>query len=132
MHSRMLGRASAALLITASTGCLGPFAPCRNDLGRFAVRVTVVDARSGDRPGTRATLTLSDGAYTETVPGPDPASGGSVVIPAAVERPGTYSVEVAAAGYQPWRRSDINVTRGGPCRRLRTADLTARLIRVEK
>jgi hypothetical protein len=125
--SRILRLSIVTLLLQGAAGCVGPFDNCGTDLGRFAVRITVLDAATGSAPATRPTLTVTDGPYVETVQGPEPGSMETVIMPAGTERPGVYRVEVTAAGYQPWIRDGIRVTRRGRCDHLGTADITARL-----
>ncbi len=74
------------------------------ELYAYGVSATVTDARTG-RTISGAVLTLTDGAYTETMQ-PFP-SGGYV---GAGERAGTYTLTTVADGYVSKTIEDIVVT----------------------
>lgn len=107
-------------------GCVGPFAPC-SEAGKFGLYVTVVDSTTGGPPTSRPTLIIVDGTFADTVVGLPPGERPVSVIPAAGERPGTYSLAVTAAGYRRWTRDGVRVREGGRCDDIQTVRLTARL-----
>lgn len=113
-------------ILALCAGCIGPFAPC-SGVGNFAVHVTVVDSTTGGPPNTRPMLIIVDGAFADTAFGPAPGERPVSVIPAAPERPGTYSLTVKADGYRPWTRDGVRVREGGRCDDIQTVRLTARL-----
>lgn len=88
----------------------------------FGISVTVLDG-SGAPAAEGAEGTLVDGTYEETlaVLGPSSMAG-------AVERPGTYDVAVAKAGYRTWSAQNITVT-AGECH-VTPVTLEANLVRV--
>jgi hypothetical protein len=53
------------------------------------------------------TIIATEGSYTETIN--PPAGAGSAGL--AHERPGTYRVEIQAAGYETWVRTNVKVVR---------------------
>ncbi|GLC25944.1 PEGA domain-containing protein [Roseisolibacter agri] len=96
-------------------------------IGVYAVSVTVLDAQTGQSPGT-ATLLVTDGAFRQE--GMAVTTDGRLTLVAAVEREGTYEVTVSAPGYRDWVQAGVTVTRGGHCNALRGVRLTARLTRA--
>ena len=113
-------------ILALCAGCIGPFAPCSN-VGNPAVLVTVVDSTTGGPPTSRPMLIIVDGSFTATAFGPAPGDRPVSVIPAAAERPGTYSLTVTADGYREWTRAGVRVREGGRCDDIQTVRLTARL-----
>jgi hypothetical protein len=92
------------------------------------VLVTVVDSTTGGPPSSRPTLIITEGAYADTAFGTAPGQMSPFpVIPAAPERPGTYSLTVTAAGYRQWTRDGVKVREGGRCDDIQTVRVTARL-----
>ena len=88
------------------TNCLPqqPGGTVCTDLYAYGVSVTVTDAGTG-QPVTNATLTLTDGAYTEVmqyIPTGDYVGAG--------ERAGTYTLTAGAPGYQSQTIENIVVT----------------------
>ena len=118
----------AIRLVLAFSGvsCIGPFAPCGSDVGRFGLDIGVVDDRTSAPPVTEVTAVVSDGQYADTVRSGQPP-GRAVRLAAAPERPGTYTLTVSAAGYQSKTASNLSVQRGGRCEHLRTVSLNVRL-----
>jgi hypothetical protein len=111
-------------ILALCAGCIGPFAPC-SGVGNFGVLVTVVDSATGKPPSSRPTLIITEGAtYADTALG---TTNSPILIPAALERPGTYSLTVTADGYRPWTRDGVRVREGGRCDDIQTVRLTARL-----
>lgn len=94
----------SALLILCLAGCdTGPIA-CTL-LYAYGLSATVADANTGAAI-TNATLTLTDGAYQETMqtfPSGDYVGAG--------ERAGTYTLTASAPGYQDKTIPNIVVTR---------------------
>jgi hypothetical protein len=79
-----------------------------NSIAAVSVR-PIIDARTREKipdeiAGT-GTLIVQDGAYADTTP---------LLIGAAPDRPGTYTVVVRLPGYREWRRSRVRVPRR-PC-----------------
>jgi hypothetical protein len=72
----------------------------------YGVSVTVTDAESNE-PVTDATLTLTDGEYTEVM-----EHFGSGQYGGAGERPGTYTLRVDAEGYESKTTEQLVVTAG--------------------
>jgi len=83
-------------------GCAG------NSIAAVAVR-PVIDARTGeevpDEIAGRGILIVQDGGYADTTP---------LLMGAAPDRPGTYTVVVLLPGYREWRRSRVHVPQQ-PC-----------------
>ena len=93
------------LLALPLAGCLLelPGQPC-TDLYAYGVSVSATNAATGAAL-ENATLTLTDGAYTEALqafPTGDYVGAG--------ERPGTYTLTATAAGFQPQTIENIVVT----------------------
>jgi hypothetical protein len=85
---------------------------------RPGIAVTVGDAATGLYLTPVAEVVVRDGDYTERL---EPSTmmldaTGKNSVPASVagalERPGTYTVEVSAPGYQPAVRAGVVVERG--------------------
>jgi len=89
--------------------------------------LTIVDGATGNPIEGEVTVIVTDGSYSETVNPPFFPPGARTAVLAA-ERPGTYRVEVQAAGYLPWVMSGVRVTRDD-CH-VETVALTARLTRA--
>jgi hypothetical protein len=75
----------------AASGCQ----VCTTEL-REGIRVTILDAETRGRVEEVVTVIVTDGSYSETVNLP---VTGIPIATLAVERPGTYRVEVRATGY---------------------------------
>jgi hypothetical protein len=77
-------------------------------IAAVAVR-PIIDARTRqeipDEIASRGTLIVQDGAYADTTP---------LLMGAAPDRPGTYTIVVRLSGYREWRRSRVHVPRW-PC-----------------
>lgn len=106
------------LVLVFATGC------CGSDAGYPALLVTVVDAQTGGPLLTEVLMVVTDGAFSETYRVAPPVT---LPLAAADERPGTYSIEVSAAGYQTWRISGVRVGRSFLCDQQDTRRLTAGL-----
>lgn len=117
--------AAASLSLSA---CIGPFEPC-DDVGNFGVKVTVVDSASGLTPklGTSAFLILTEGAYTETAQASVQIANSPLVLAGALERPGTYALEVRMTGYLTWTTTGVRVQEEGRCDNVKTVNVTARM-----
>lgn len=72
----------------------------------FGLTVQVVDSVTGTAQATGSTLTLIEGTYVESTT--DSFDG--LTLAGAGERPGTYLVSVARAGYHTWTVADVEVT----------------------
>jgi hypothetical protein len=122
-----VARLTCLPVLALCAGCIGPFAPC-SGVGNFGVLVTVVDSTTGGPPSSRPSLIITEGAaYADTASGTAPGEASPVLIPAALERPGTYSLTVTAAGYRRWTRDGVRVREGGRCDDIQTVRATARL-----
>jgi hypothetical protein len=79
-----------------------------NSIAAVAVR-PIIDARTReeipDEIESRGTLIVRDGAYMDTTP---------LLMGAAPDRPGTYTIVARRPGYREWRRSRVHVPRR-PC-----------------
>ena len=114
-HIGAVGAALAAML-----GCIDtPFETvCTDDL-RAGLVVTVRDSVTG-APVSGARVVARTGATADTAR--SPLNGISAL---AYEKAGTYEVTVEQAGYRPWTRANVQVTRD-ECH-VRTVSLTALL-----
>jgi hypothetical protein len=92
-----------------------------------AVRLTVVDSVSGQSgPMQSLAIVIRDGAARDSAFVPSIAAGAPLfAFSMAFERKGTYTLDVTAAGYQPWERAGIVVT-GDICH-VTTVAVTAKL-----
>ena len=115
---------SAFILATATliAGC-NPYPTSCTDELRYGIAVAIRDAVTGAPAAAGARLIAREGDYIETVDGP--AVPDLIVLGAAGERPGKYTVTVQKAGYQTWTRSNIWVRDGG-CH-VKTVQFEARL-----
>jgi hypothetical protein len=73
----------------------------------FGVTVAVRDSVTGGAPTSPATIVVRDVAGTFA----DSGSGDG--LSSALERTGTYRVDVRAAGYRDWTASNVVVTQAG-------------------
>ena len=113
------------LLVTLAVAANGCGQACDAVL-KAGIVLTIFDGATGN-PIEEATVIATEGSYSETVnlPSSPPAPGHAVL---AFERPGTYRVEVQAAGYLPWVMSSVRVSRDD-CH-VETVALTARLTKA--
>lgn len=118
----------AGTLGLTTSACIGPFEPC-DDVGNFGIQVTVIDSVTGRPPpvGSTAFLVLTEGTYSETAQASLQIANGVLVVAGALERPGTYSIEVRMARYQNWTASGVRVSEEGRCDNVKTVKLTARM-----
>jgi hypothetical protein len=116
----LLGLVGALLLLPACSG-----GSC-NANAASGVVVFVVDATTG-QDVCSATVTITDGAYAETLQSRPSDNGHTCEYDGASERPGTYTVSGAAAGYQPTQQDNV-VARAGACH-VETATVTIALAR---
>ena len=112
--------------IFASTACresevAGPNCP---DIGIAAITVIALDEVNGAPTPTRGVVIVSDGAYADTAV----ALGTPPRYAAAFNRPGTYTVTVAVAGYRPWQLAGVVVNRAA-CNLVTTVPIAAWLQR---
>jgi hypothetical protein len=89
---------------------------------RPAVSVDVRDSITGAPAGRGARIVARDGDFADTARYPSEYEGPYGL---ARERAGTYTVTVEQAGYRPWSRGGVRVTRD-ECH-VRTVLLPARL-----
>ncbi len=92
---------------------------------RFGIVVRVVDSVSSADAAAGATVVIRDGAYVDSLPAPPDQSFPGASFAGAGERAGTYTVTVTKAGYRPWARNGVVVTRN-ECH-VNTVQLEARL-----
>jgi hypothetical protein len=94
---------------------------------KAGIVVNLIDGATGNPLPGDATVTATEGSYTETVnpPAPPAPTAGSRIVFLANERPGTYRVEVQAPGYVTWIATNVRVTHDG-CH-VETVQLTAEL-----
>lgn len=123
---RLATLAATAALVIGTTACIGPFESCEG-VGNFGVQITVVDSVTGKAPVGTALLILTEGEYSESAQGTLQVSNGNLIVAGAHERPGTYSLRITMAGYQPWTASGVRVSESGRCDEVETVKLTARL-----
>lgn len=129
MQSKVLGirtRSFSSVVVLCFVAGCSLFDEGCDTVGRPAITVQVTDASTGADilPGT--TIKIVDGEFVETFNVPnDPTRTGRVG--GAIGRPGTYEVTVTKDGYQPWIRSNVNVTLDG-CH-VKTVALDAALTR---
>ena len=108
------------IVLTAASGCCGQSAP------DFAIEVRAVDARTGVAPSTAILMVVRDGAYTDTARVGPPWQTSYAIIPAALARAGTYSIEIISTGYLKWERSGVEA-HGDRCSDVETRRIEARL-----
>lgn len=123
LFALLSGRALRALAVAALTIWLGG---CSNgDCGGAALhglRVRVVDARTQKPLEQMATVTATEGAYTEVLT-IDYSRPNERLYLGASERSGTYTVQVAAPGYAATTRTDLTVTRNRRCGDIRPTEV---------
>lgn len=118
--ARVLSLLVAGLLLAACAGddCVLPSAD--------GLRIRVLDAGTLQPIGPIPTVTISDGAYTETLT-PDSSRPTERIYVGANERPGTYSVRVEALGFTTATQSNITVSRDRQCGLLQPVEVTIAL-----
>ncbi len=112
----------AACRLSTGTDC--------HAVASYALRVIVTDSISGLPPSSTPSLTVVDGAFSESHTAPNLGGGSPNGFLAAKERAGEYQVVVRAAGFADWTRVGIRAERKGACRVLQTAQVNARLGRL--
>lgn len=116
-------RLNRALAVAALTIWLGG---CSNgDCGGAALhglRIRVVDARTQRSLEQMATVTATEGAYTEILT-IDYSRPNERLYLGASERSGTYTVQVEASGYAATTRTDLTVTRNRRCGDIRPLEV---------
>ncbi|MDX2263004.1 MAG: hypothetical protein SFU84_15025 [Gemmatimonadales bacterium] len=85
--------------------------PC-SDIAKFGVNVEVIDAVSRQRIPEGVRGAVIEGDHVDSLRVFRDLEGRISSLAGAVERPGTYRVELVATGYQPWTRSDVRVAQG--------------------
>ncbi len=87
--------------------------PCTADVEPGIV-VGVFDAQTQAPLASRATATIHDGSYTETLRpyGFADNAGTLVSLSGAYERAGNYTVDVTVPGYTPFEMKNVRVTKG--------------------
>ena len=72
------------------------------------IQISVIDSVTSENISCLATITITDGSYTETLSSDNCSTVG--VLEGAYERPGTYQIEVTAPNYISSSMVDIEVT----------------------
>ncbi|MBK6495088.1 MAG: carboxypeptidase regulatory-like domain-containing protein [Gemmatimonadetes bacterium] len=93
-------------------GCDGDESIICTTEARFGVNLSVKDATTGQLIPEGVRGALRDGAYLDSLHVFTDIEGRIYSLAGAVERPGTYRVDLVATGYQPWTRSDVRVEDG--------------------
>jgi hypothetical protein len=111
----------AVLVIAAVCGCggssVGDNVGCTGGVVR-AIEVSVFDAQTKAPAADGAVGTVRDGGYMETlrvvgfISSGRPETSTALTLGGAEERPGTYTVRVETAGYEPWEVTGIRVRKG--------------------
>ena len=105
-RARVFSGVLAAVAVGASA-CgddLGPIA-C-TDVFVYGLSVDVFDAATNEPKADSATLTITEGGYTEITE----ESFDGLTMVAAGERAGTYAVVVSRPGYQNWVTTNVTIT----------------------
>lgn len=92
-----------------------------------AVVVEIRNARTGAPEADSALGVLRDGDYVDTMRVAGVTSEGRPLsLQGAMERAGTYDVQIEKQGFRPWTRESVTVESGecGPQTRRLTAELT--------
>lgn len=103
---------------------------CTDEL-RVAITVVVRDAVTDGLLGSAPTAIRTDGQYREVLDEAlaDSASAAHELV--FWGRPGTYDVEVRAAGYRTWRKDDVRVS-GDNCGHPQgVVEIEARMVPLE-
>jgi hypothetical protein len=113
----------------ATTSCEEPLTVECLSVPVAGLLVAVVDSITLSPP-TEATLVARSPAFIDSIGPVEPSrvtttQRDTLVLYAAVDRPGTYSVQVRSPGYGEWLRTTVAVT-ADACH-VRTVTLTARL-----
>jgi len=124
LHGDRLAR---VLPVTILTFWLGA---CNNgDCGGAALhglRIRVVDASTQGPLEQMATVTATEGAYTEVLT-PDYSRPNERIYLGASERSGTYTVRVEAPGFAATTQSNLTVTRNRRCGDIKPIEVTIAL-----
>lgn len=99
-------------LLALVAGCDGDESIVCTTEARFGVNLSVKDAVTGQLIPEGVRGALRDGSYIDSLQVFTDIEGRIFSLAGAVERPGTYRVDLAAPGYQPWMRSDVRVVAG--------------------
>ena len=100
----------SAVCSSVLAGCDALTSPVCTEEAVIGLTVQVRDSVTNQPIGSGTIGTARDGAYTETLssyPG-----GDDLTFYGAVERAGSYFVNVTRTGYQPWQRADVTVSSG--------------------
>lgn len=97
----LLGAGCSAVDPTGVTAC--------TQEARAGITVDVRDSVTNALVGPGSIVTAREGAFTETATG----ISGAGPYPLVFERAGTYTVSVTQAGYQPWTKAGVVVTKDG-------------------
>ena len=98
------------------------------DIAEPAVVVEVRSARTGAPEADSALGLLRDGDYVDTMRVSGVTSDGTPLsLQGAMERAGTYDVQIEKEGFRPWTRENVTVESGecGPQTQRLTAELTS-------
>lgn len=100
------------LIVLLSVGCSDDASIICTTEARFGVNVTAKDAVTGQLIPAGVRGALRDGNYLDSLQVFTDIEGRIHSLAGAVERPGTYRVDLVATGYQPWTVSNVVVTAG--------------------
>lgn len=117
-------RLNRALAVATLTIWLG--ACNTGDCGGAALhglRIRVVDARTQQPLEQMATVTATEGAFTEVLAS-DYSRPNERIYLGASERSGTYTVRVEAPGYVATSRTNLTVTRNRRCGDVKPTEVT--------
>jgi hypothetical protein len=87
----------------------------------------VIDAVTRGAPTTVPVVTVTDGAFTEEQAAPPFSRSGP---PSYSLAPGSYRMQVRAAGYREFVLDNVRVARGGHCNQLRQVRVTVALAKA--
>lgn len=126
-------RCAIALAALTLSGCGIVAVVCTDELV-YGVRVEARDSVTSGLLSSSPTGTLTDGEYQETMEvWPDSARGFHELVGGGSRAGGTYTVEIMASGYRPWRMEDVEVKANKPCDKpAETTQLQARMIRAAR
>lgn len=99
-------------LLALVAGCDGDESIVCTAEARFGVNVSAKNAVTGQLIPAGVRGSLKDGSYLDSLQVLTDIEGRIFSLAGAVERPGTYRVDLVAPGYQPWTRSDVRVVAG--------------------
>lgn len=128
MRSSVVGILGVAALVAVSA-CSSDSATsgdCSPEALRPAIIVQVL-AASGPAPNDSTKGAVHDGAYIDSLRPLQLGVGTIQALGAAQNRPGTYTVTIEHAGFEPWERDSV-VVQGTPCGISQSVNIVAALV----